>query len=116
MSEIAKIDKDTEKKARELILGEVMNHLIDKGYPTDRINDYGTLAVQVDDVIFTVKFIIPVRYDKEGNEKWNLDEAIEGYEMRVAKDKQKAVDKAARDVISKKNQAKRQAAEAATND
>jgi hypothetical protein len=111
MSEMAKVDKAVEKKAREQLLGDVMEYLIDKGYPCDRVTDYGTLGVQVNDTIFTVKFVIPVRYDKEGNEKWNLDDAIEEYEIRVAKDKQKEADKAARDALSKAKQAKRKAAD-----
>lgn len=111
MSEMAKVDKAVEKKAREQLLGDVMEYLIDKGYPCDRVTDYGTLGVQVNDIIFTVKFVIPVRYDKEGNEKWNLDDAIEEYEIRVAKDKQKEADKAARDALSKAKQAKRKAAD-----
>lgn len=106
MSELAKMDKNVEKQAREQLLNDVMNYLIDKGYPCDRITDYGTIGVQVNDIIFALKFVIPIRFDKDGNEKWSLDGAIEDYEIRVAKDRDKERLKKEKEAISRARQAK----------
>ena len=106
MSELAKMDKNVEKQAREQLLNDVMDYLIDKGYPCDRITDYGTIGVQVRDVIFTLKFVIPIRFDKDGNEKWSLDGAIEDYEIRVAKDRDKEKVRKEKEAISRAKQIK----------
>lgn len=106
MSELAKMDKNVEKQAREQLLNDVMDYLIDKGYPCDRIADYGTIGVQVNDIIFALKFVIPIRFDKDGNEKWSLDGAIEDYEIRVAKDRDKERLKKEKEAISRAKQVK----------
>ena len=106
MSELAKMDKNVEKQAREQLLNDVMDYLIDKGYPCDRITDYGTIGVQVNDITFALKFVIPIRFDKDGNEKWSLDGAIEDYEIRVAKDRDKERVRKEKEAISRAKQVK----------
>lgn len=100
-------DPKLEKEAKEKFITALAETLSDIGFSTFRVNDYGTLAIEVpypntdgtDNVrVMELKCVWPRLEikDKDSGEviPYSLDEGILAYEARVQKDQIKAEKKA----------------------
>ena len=87
----------TEKRIKEEFLVKLLDSIESMGLSVFRINDYGTLAVEVPYPtesdpygvrVMELKFVWPRQSDGEGT-PYSLDEGILAFEARVKKDKEK---------------------------
>lgn len=99
--------------ARQSLIENLIAHFETSGLPCDRINDFATLAVEVDGRILTVKVSAPKLFDKDGETLFDLDTAILAYEDRVAKKTEQDATRAAKAAESARKQAEREAKKAA---
>ena len=102
--------------AREILVGMMMEAAEAKGWAVERVNDYGSVAVEVVDGDesrwMVVKMTAPKLADKDGNELWTIDEAMEGYADRVRKDKERADEKARKEAEREVKRAQKEAEKA----
>lgn len=102
--------------AREILVGMMMEAAEAKGWAVERVNDYGSVAVEVVDGDesrwMVVKMTAPKLADKDGNELWTIDEAMEGYADRVRKDKERADEKARKEAEKEAKRAQKEAEKA----
>lgn len=98
--------------AREILVGMMIEAAEAKGWAVERVNDYGSVAVEVvegdESRWMVVKMTAPKLVDKDGNELWTIDEAMEGYADRVRKDKERAEEKARKEAEKEAKRAKKE--------
>ena len=99
--------------AREVLVEMMMEAAEAKGWAVERVNDYGSVAVEVvegdESRWMVVKMTAPKLADKDGNELWTIDEAMEGYADRVRKDKERADEKARKEAEKEAKRAQKEA-------
>lgn len=109
-----------ENTAREALVGMMLEAAEAKGWAVERVNDYGSVAIEVvvgdESRWMVVKASAPKLADKDGNELWTIDEAMEGYAERVRKDKERAETKAEKDAEKARKAAEKKAAKEAKSE